>query len=86
MNHFFTESEKDNDLHMLEIEDVVLTGERLDGEGRTYRISGSAVVDGETYPSFVIEFELEEDPAEDTAEAVMQAEWESYDFIFEIEE
>jgi len=86
MRHFFTETEKENGLHMLEVEDVVFTGERLEGEGRLYHIFGSAVVDGETYPAFEIEFELAEDPADDSAETVMQAEWDSYDFVFEIEE
>ena len=86
MKHFFTETEKDSGIHILEVEDVVFTGERLEGEARTYRLYGSAVVDGEVYPSFVIEFELAADPADDTMEAVMQAEWDSYDFIFSLED
>ena len=84
MKHFFTETEKDSDMHKLEVDDVVFTGERLDGEGRIYRLTGAAIVDGETYDPFVIEFELAEDPAEDTAEAVMAAEWDTYDFIFDL--
>jgi len=86
MKHFFTESEKDKGIHILEVEDIIFTGERLEGAARTYRLYGSAVVDGETYPSFVIEFELEADPADDTMETIMQAEWDCYDFIFSIDE
>jgi len=86
MKHFFTELEKESGLHMLEVEEVVFTAERLEGEGKSYRLYGSAVVDGETYPAFEIEFEPETEPAEATAEAVMAAEWESYDFVFSLNE
>ena len=69
---------------MIEVEDVVLTGTYVEGEGKLYRIGGSAVVDGETYPAFVIEFELADAPQSGTLEAIMEAEWDSYGFIFDL--
>jgi len=84
MEHIFTEAEKADGIHMLEVEEVVFTGEKLVGGGTSYRIYGAAVVDGENYPHFAIEFDLETEPAEVTAEAVMAAEWDSYDFLFDL--
>ena len=87
MEHFFTEAEKADGIHMLEVEDVVFTGVKLTGGGTAYRIYGAALVDGENYPQFAIEFDLEAEPADpaDIA-AIMAAEWDSYDFLFDLNE
>ena len=44
-------------------------------------ISGVATIEGERYHEFEIEFELLEEPAEETIEAIMAVEWDWYDFL-----
>ena len=82
MKQYFTEGQKKDGINKLEIEDVIFSGEFIEGEGKDYKITGSAVVDGETYNEFVIEFELVSLPKGETVEEIMYIEWESYDFIF----
>jgi len=85
MNHIFSDAQKAAGIHMLEVEEVAFTGERLEGDGKSFRIYGAAVVDGEKYPHFAIEFELEAETANaDDIEAIMAAEWDSYDFLFDL--
>ena len=45
------------------------------------RAKGVATIEGERYHEFEIEFELTEEPAEETLEAIMQTDWEWYDFL-----
>ena len=51
------------------------------GEGKNNIISGVATIEGERYHEFEIEFELLQEPAEQTIEAIMAEEWDWYDFL-----
>ena len=79
----FTEEHIKNELNKfyLEEDDLMMEGEYITGEGKNYIISGVATIEGERYHEFEIEFELLEDPAEETIEAIMAVEWDWYDFL-----
>ena len=79
----FTEDQIKNELNKfyLEEDDLMMEGEYITGEGKNYVISGVATIEGERYHEFEIEFELLEEPAEETIEAIMAAEWDWYDFL-----
>ena len=65
----------------LEEDDLMMEGEYITGEGKNYVIRGVATIEGERYHEFEIEFELLEEPAEETIEAIMAVEWDWYDFL-----
>lgn len=79
----FTEEHIKSELNKfyLEEDDLMMEGEYITGEGKNYVISGVATIEGERYHEFEIEFELLEEPAEETIEAIMAAEWDWYDFL-----
>lgn len=79
----FTEEHIKNELNKfyLEEDDLMMEGEYITGEGKNYVISGVATIEGERYHEFEIEFELLEEPAEETIEAIMAVEWDWYDFL-----
>jgi len=79
----FTEEQIKNELNKfyLEEDDLMMEGEYITGEGKNYVISGIATIEGERYHEFEIEFELLEEPAEETIEAIMAVEWDWYDFL-----
>ena len=79
----FTEEQIANELHKiyLEEDDLLMEGEFVTGEGKNYIITGVATTEGERYHEFEIEFELTQEPAEETLEAIMQTDWEWYDFL-----
>ena len=79
----FTEEHIKNELNKfyLEEDDLMMEGEYITGEGKNYIISGIATIEGERYHEFEIEFELLEEPAEETIEAIMAVEWDWYDFL-----
>lgn len=79
----FTEEHIKNELNKfyLEEDDLMMEGEYITGEGKNYVISGIATIEGERYHEFEIEFELLEEPAEETIEAIMAVEWDWYDFL-----
>ena len=79
----FTEEHIENELNKfyLEEDDLMMEGEYITGEGKNYIISGVATIEGERYHEFEIEFELLEEPAEETIEAIMAVEWDWYDFL-----
>ena len=79
----FTEEHIKNELNKfyLEEDDLMMEGEYITGEGKNYVISGVATIEGERYHEFEIEFELLEEPAEQTIEAIMAVEWDWYDFL-----
>lgn len=79
----FTEEQIKNELNKfyLEEDDLMMEGEYVTGEGKNYVISGIATIEGERYHEFEIEFELVEEPAEETLEAIMAVEWDWYDFL-----
>lgn len=82
MKEYFTDSQKKDGINQLEIDDVVFSGECIEGEGKNYKLTGFAIIDGEKYNDFIIEFELIEPPKGATVEEIMYIEWDSYDFIF----
>ena len=65
----------------LEDDALLMAGEFVTGEGKNYIITGVATIEGERYHEFEIEFELTQEPAEETLEAIMQTDWEWYDFL-----
>lgn len=79
----FTEEQIKSELNKfyLEEDDLMMEGEYITGEGKNYIISGVATIEGERYHEFEIEFELLEEPAEETIEAIMAVEWDWYDFL-----
>ncbi|MBR5794200.1 MAG: hypothetical protein IKY28_06015 [Anaerotignum sp.] len=79
----FTEEHIKNEINKfyLEEDDLMMEGEYITGEGKNYIISGVATIEGERYHEFEIEFELLEEPAEETIEAIMAVEWDWYDFL-----
>ena len=79
----FTEEHIKSELNKfyLEEDDLMMEGEYITGEGKNYIISGVATIEGERYHEFEIEFELLEEPAEETIEAIMAEEWDWYDFL-----
>ena len=79
----FTEEQIKNELNKfyLEEDDLMMEGEYITGEGKNYVISGVATIEGERYHEFEIEFELLEEPSEETVEAIMAVEWDWYDFL-----
>ena len=79
----FTEEHIENELNKfyLEEDDLMMEGEYITGEGKNYIISGVATIEGERYHEFEIEFELLEEPAEESIEAIMAVEWDWYDFL-----
>jgi len=83
MKLIFTEEHIKNELNKfyLEEDDLMMEGEYITGEGKNYIISGVATIEGERYHEFEIEFELLEEPAEQTIEAIMAVEWDWYDFL-----
>ena len=79
----FTEEHIKNELNKfyLDEDDLMMEGEYITGEGKNYIISGVATIEGERYHEFEIEFELLEEPAEETIEAIMAVEGDWYDFL-----
>ena len=82
MKLYFTQQQKENDLNKLEIEDVLFSADYIEGVRNDFRIVGSAVIEGETYPDFEISFTTIhpvtcENPAE-----ILGYEWDSYAFEF----
>ena len=83
MKEYFSDEQKIRGINKiyLEEDDVTMTGEFIEGEGTIYIITGEAVIDGEDYTEFKIEFELTEEPSEEKIEDIMSIEWECYDYL-----
>ncbi|MBR5468379.1 MAG: hypothetical protein IKU80_04000 [Firmicutes bacterium] len=83
MKILFTEDDIKNEVNKIYIEDddVLLEGEFITGEGLEYVITGSAIIEGEKYHDFQVQFVLLEEPAEETAKAIMEMEWDWYDYL-----
>lgn len=65
---------------IIEEDGVEFIGEQLAGEGKEYTLTGTAIIEGETYHDFQIMFQLEQEPDAETIEAVMACDWEWYDY------
>ncbi|MGL4790960.1 MAG: hypothetical protein ACRCW1_06065 [Anaerotignaceae bacterium] len=83
MKQLFSAAQKASELNKIYIEDddVLIHGEYLEGEGKLYILTGSALIEGETYHDFKIEFELLEEPEEEDLETIMNMEWDWYDYV-----
>ena len=83
MKAYFTEEEKATDWTkvLIEEDDVLVEGEVLEGSGKHYILTGKATIEGEIYHDFQVEFELLEEPEAETCQAVMQVEWDWYDYV-----
>ena len=79
----FTEEQKAKGINVFEIgeDELLFEGEYIEGEGKSYVITGIATIEGERYHEFQIEFELLEEPKSESAEDIMGAEWDWYDYI-----
>jgi len=83
MKAYFSEEQKQKELNKIELEEdeVIILGEFIEGSGKSYIIRGSAIIDGETYRDFEVEFELVNEPNEETIEDIMEVDWEWYDYL-----
>lgn len=83
MKEYFNEEQKLEELNKIEFEEdeVVFSGDYVEGEGKSYIIVGKAIIDGETYQDFKVELELVEEPEEETIDEIMAVEWEWYDYL-----
>lgn len=81
MKWSFTEEQKEQYKFYLEEDDLAMEGETLEGEGKHYVLTGVATIEGERYHDFEIEFELMQEPEEETIEAILAEEWDWYDFL-----
>lgn len=79
----FTKEQIDSELNKIEIEEdeLILIGEYVQGEGKKYIITGKAIIEGETYHDFQIEFELSKETNSDNIEEIINSEWEWYDYL-----
>ena len=82
MKEYFTEEQKEQNLHQIELEDLVLYADYIEGEGPVFTIIGRAEVDGENYPDFEVEFETEEMPEELSVSSIMDMDWKWYEYKF----
>lgn len=82
MEIFFTEQEIAQKENIIEIEDIVLTGNSIEIFEGYYVIKGNALIDGETFLDFLVEFTLTSEPTENTTKSILSIEWDEYDFIF----
>jgi hypothetical protein len=82
MRYDFTENDIKNESNKLyfEEDDVMLDGEFIEGDGKHFVLTGSAVIDGEKYHDFETEFEIADGQKHDTAYDIMNAEWLWYDY------
>jgi len=83
MRFEFSEEDIKNEINKIYIEDddVLLTGEFIEGDGKYFVLTGTALIEGEIYHEFETEFELEEEIIDPTAAEIMAAEWSWYDYI-----
>ena len=84
MRYEFTEEDLKQEVNKIYIEedDVLLEIEFITGEGKNYIFTGQAVVEGERYHDFQVEVELTNEPEENSARAIIDCEWEWYDYLY----
>jgi hypothetical protein len=82
MRYEFTENDIKNEINKLYLEedDVSLEGKFIEGDGKHFTLTGSAVIDGEKYNDFETDFELAEGRNYNTAKDIMNADWLWYDY------
>ena len=83
MKLYFSDEQKTNYINNIELEDLTLYAEYIEGEGSEFQAVGKAIIDNETFNDFVVEFKLEQEPENMTIEDILQSEWEYYDYKFD---
>ncbi len=78
----FTEEEINNKENVVEIEDIVVYGDSIEVNDGYFVLNGKALIDGEMYSDFQVEFTLENSPEELSCLNIVNSDWEEYDFIF----
>ncbi len=78
----FTEDEINKKINIIEVEDIVLEADSIEIKEDLYVLCGNAEIDGEIYNEFLIEFTLAEKPENNSATAILEIDWEEYDFVF----
>ena len=83
MKEYFTQEQIEKELNKIYIEedDLLLEGEFVEGEQGHYIITGIATIEKERYHDFEIEFCLVEIPKQETLAAIMNIDWEWYDYL-----
>lgn len=83
MKEIFTDEQIEEGLNevVIEEDDLVLYAETIEGEGKNYVLTGKAVIEGETYHEFQMEFQLLEEPESYTVEEIMNSDWDWYDYL-----
>ena len=65
----------------IEDDDVLIEGEFIEGEGKNFVLTGKAVIEGERYHDFQVEFELENEPESMTCKDILKEDWKWYDYL-----
>ncbi len=78
----FTETEIENKINIVEIEDIIVYGEYIEILEGYYILFGKAQIEGEMFNGFQVEFTLTEEPKEQTCTSILDVDWNEYDFIF----
>ena len=82
MEYRFTDEEINNGENIAQLEDLEFSCEYFTGSGALYRAFGSALIEGEIYRRFEIEFVLEnEADAQLGASQIFNSDWLEYDYI-----
>jgi len=83
LKYVFTQEDKDKEINVIFIEEdnVLVKGEFITKEEDGYILNGTAVIDEEVYHDFEVFFALEQDLSLDDIEAVMNADWDWYDYV-----
>ncbi|GHV40531.1 hypothetical protein FACS189490_05860 [Clostridia bacterium] len=84
MISYFSQSDKDEGINEIGLEDVTVYAEYAETteDKQIFRLCGGAVVDGEKYSEFCVILRTERTLAEFSAREVVNADWEWYDYEF----
>lgn len=83
MKQEFLQIHKDAELNKIVIEEdnLIFYADFIEGQGKNYIMTGKAVIEGETYNDFKLEFQLENEPLNESIEDIINSDWQWYDYI-----
>lgn len=83
LKYIFTDEDKARQINVIFIEEdnVLVKGEFITKEEDGFILNGTATIDDEVYHDFEVFFALKEDLSLEDIDAVMQAEWDWYDYV-----
>lgn len=83
MKQEFLQVHKDAELNKIVIEEdnLIFYADFIEGQGKNYIMTGKAVIEGETYNDFKLEFQLENEPLNESIEVIINSDWQWYDYI-----